>query len=173
MNYSKINEVKRIALKKTVASIVAAISKLMKIFGDNIDIVFMYTLYSKKGVVLMDDHFVSLNPDMNNIAYYDFLMRDVQITNEERARFKHLINLKNFTVICISDRADDEVIGSFYNAGGEWLQEGRKYTVTNTLNTKNGYCFELQCKGRNLLCPKGVDGFDSRRFKSIDYTLLN
>ena len=111
----------------------------------------------------------------DNLPFYKEQVNMVGIYHDEKLKYHALLNLPEFSVQCIDNQADTELLEVFHQANAEWLKLGEQYIVYKAIRDDlGGLTFKLKTKeGKEIKTPHPYVGFSSVRFASIDYAALN
>lgn len=114
--------------------------------------------------------------DCRNLDNYADSMIALKTTILERFRFKDLIHLPEFRVVCSNDAMDGKVQEAMRReGGGDWVMKSETYVVwKKLLSPTGGWTFFLRDKNNRVIKPPfPYQGWHCSRFIPADYTKEN
>ncbi len=114
--------------------------------------------------------------DHRNLDNYASQLIALKNTMIERNRFRELLHLPEFRVVCYNDQMDGGVQAAFKKEGyGDWIKKDETYVVWKKRKSiTGGWTFFLRDKeGNQLKPPFPYQGWHCSRFDPADYTKEN
>jgi len=162
-------------LQKELNSIKKRLDSMVERYGSSFEFMFLATVFNSEKKYEFSVEGVKI-VNSGNYSLYREIMDRYELRHRERLRFKHLIKIGEFRVVCVDDNISHENEEIFTEGHGDWLKRGETYVVIGVKDAvvEGGLVFNLRnLDGEILHSPYPFLGYNSTRFVPDDYTQLN